>query len=75
MDADLDALATAFYVAADDLLKTHPERIPYWPRIGISPKNYECGSADVGTDAGTAWLHVRVPVPALRQGTLPGHVS
>ena len=38
MDADLDTLATAFYVAADDLLKAHPERVPYRPRIGISPK-------------------------------------
>ena len=38
MDADLDTLATAFYVAADDLLKAHPERIPYRPRIGISPR-------------------------------------
>ncbi|WP_434612360.1 IS982 family transposase [Arthrobacter sp. A5] len=38
MDADLDTLATAFYVAADDLLKAHPERVPYRPRIGISPR-------------------------------------
>ena len=38
MDADLDTLATAFYVAADDLLKAHPERVPYRPRVGISPK-------------------------------------
>ena len=38
MDADLDTLATAFYVAADDLLKAHTEPVPYRPRIGISPK-------------------------------------
>jgi hypothetical protein len=38
MDANLDTLATAFYVAADDLLKAYPERVPYRPRIGISPK-------------------------------------
>lgn len=38
MDANLDTLATAFYVVADDLLKAHPERIPYRPRIGISPR-------------------------------------
>ncbi|GAA1495035.1 transposase [Paeniglutamicibacter kerguelensis] len=38
MDNDLDTLATAFYVAADDLLKDHPERVPYRPRIGISPR-------------------------------------
>lgn len=28
MDADLDTLATALYVTADDLLKDHPERVP-----------------------------------------------
>lgn len=38
MDADLDTLATAFYVEVDDILKAHPERVPYRPRIGISPK-------------------------------------
>jgi hypothetical protein len=38
MDNDLDTLATAFYVAADDLLKAPPERVPYRPRIGISPR-------------------------------------
>lgn len=38
MDANLDTLATAFYVAVDDLLKAYPERVPYRPRIGISPK-------------------------------------
>ena len=38
MDNDLDTLATAFYVATDDLLKAHPERVPYRPRIGISPR-------------------------------------
>ena len=38
MDADLDTLATAFYVAADDLLRAHLERVPHRPRAGISPK-------------------------------------
>lgn len=38
MDADLDTLATAFYVVIDDVLKAHPEHVPYRPRIGISPK-------------------------------------
>lgn len=38
VDTDLDTLATAFYAAANDLLKAHPERIPYRPRIGISPR-------------------------------------
>ncbi|WP_026556380.1 hypothetical protein [Arthrobacter sp. 35W] len=37
MDTDLDTLATAFCPDADDLLMAHPERIPYRPRIGISP--------------------------------------
>lgn len=38
MDADLDTLATALYVRVDDLLKSHPERVPWRPRIGITPK-------------------------------------
>ena len=38
MDADLDTLATALYVRADDLLKATPERAPWRPRIGIAPK-------------------------------------
>ena len=38
MDADLDTLATALYVRTDDLLKASPERAPWRPKIGISPK-------------------------------------
>jgi hypothetical protein len=38
VDADLDTLASALYVFADDLLKDHPERVPLRPRIGITPK-------------------------------------
>ena len=38
MDADLDTLATALYVRADDLLKMFPERAPARPRVGITPK-------------------------------------
>ncbi|HEX3908446.1 MAG TPA: IS982 family transposase [Mycobacteriales bacterium] len=38
MDADLDTLATALYVRVDDLLKTCPERVPWRPRVGISPR-------------------------------------
>ena len=38
MDADLDTLATALYVRTDDLLKTHPERVPARPKVGINPK-------------------------------------
>lgn len=37
MDADLDTLATALYVRTDDLLKDHPQRIPWRPRVGIAP--------------------------------------
>jgi len=29
VDADLDTLATALYVRTDDLLKDHPNRIPW----------------------------------------------
>jgi Transposase DDE domain len=38
VDADLDTLATALYVRVDDLLKSHPERAPWRPQVGIAPK-------------------------------------
>lgn len=38
MDADLDTLATALYVRADDLLKAAPERAPQRPKVGFDPK-------------------------------------
>jgi hypothetical protein len=38
MDADLDTLATALYVTTDDLLKASPQRAPWRPRVGITPK-------------------------------------
>lgn len=37
MDTDLDTLATALYVTADDLLKAHPEQLPGRPAVGIEP--------------------------------------
>lgn len=37
MDTDLETLATALYVTADDLLKAHPEITPARPRVGIAP--------------------------------------
>jgi Transposase DDE domain len=38
VDADLDTLATALYARTDDLLKEFPERAPWRPRVGLSPK-------------------------------------
>ncbi len=38
MDTDLDTLATALYVRTDDLLKSHPGRVPARPAVGIAPK-------------------------------------
>ena len=38
MDADLDTLATALYVRADDLLKSFPEHRPWRPVVGINPR-------------------------------------
>jgi len=38
VDADLDTLATALYVTADDLLRDHPERVPVRPAIGLPPQ-------------------------------------
>jgi hypothetical protein len=38
VNADLDTLATALYVRADDLLKDCPERAPERPAVGFAPK-------------------------------------
>ena len=38
MGADLDTLATALYARTDDLLKAFPERAPWRPGTGITPK-------------------------------------
>jgi len=38
VDADLDTLATALYVTTDDLLKAHPEQVPWRPAVGIQPR-------------------------------------
>jgi Transposase DDE domain len=38
VDADPDTLATALYVRADDLLKCCPERAPWRPAVGITPR-------------------------------------
>jgi len=35
VDADLDTLATALYVRADDLLKDFPDHLPWRPAVGI----------------------------------------
>ncbi|MFT3860349.1 IS982 family transposase [Micropruina sp.] len=35
MDTDLDTLAIALYVTADDLLKAHPEQVPQRPEVGF----------------------------------------
>jgi hypothetical protein len=33
-----DTLATALHVTTDDLLKAHPERVPWRPAVGIQPR-------------------------------------
>jgi len=38
VDADLDTLATALYVKTDDLLRIAPQRAPWRPAVGISPR-------------------------------------
>ena len=38
MDADLDTLAIALYARIDDLLKEHPQLVPWRPKVGIAPK-------------------------------------
>jgi len=37
VDTDLDTLATALYVKADDMLKESPQLAPWRPEVGISP--------------------------------------
>lgn len=38
MTTDIDTLATALYVKADDLLRAQPWLAPWRPRVGISPR-------------------------------------
>lgn len=38
MDTDLDTLATALYVATDDLLRAHPKRVPARPKGSFEPR-------------------------------------
>ena len=38
MDADLDTLATALYVTADNFLISNPQYRPWRPRVGITPR-------------------------------------
>jgi len=38
VDADLDTLASALYVRVADLLKSHPERVPWRPAVGFVPR-------------------------------------
>jgi hypothetical protein len=63
VDADLDTLATALYVRIDDLLKSHPERVPWRPRVGIAPKVSDAElvtlavmAALLGYTSDTRWL-------------------
>ena len=34
---NLDSLATALYVTADDLIKEHPDLVPWRPKVGFTP--------------------------------------
>ena len=56
MDADLDTLATALYARVDDVLKDHPELVPWRPKVGIAPKAVRCRAVDAGGVAGVAGL-------------------
>jgi hypothetical protein len=38
VDADLDTLATALYVTADDFLTDNPQHRPWRPKVGIIPR-------------------------------------
>ncbi len=63
MDADLDTLATALYVRTDDLLIAHPERVPWRPKVGITPRTSDAEmltlavmQALLGFTSETHWL-------------------
>jgi len=38
VDADLDTLDIALYVQVDDILKANPDRVPWRPAVGITPR-------------------------------------
>jgi Transposase DDE domain len=38
VDADLDTLATALYVTADDFLADNPQHRPWHPKVGLAPR-------------------------------------
>lgn len=38
MDADLDTLVIALYVQVDDILKANPDRVPWRPAVGMTPR-------------------------------------
>jgi hypothetical protein len=38
VDADLDTLATALYVTADDFLADNPQHRPWRPQVGLTPR-------------------------------------
>jgi hypothetical protein len=38
VDADLDTLATALYVTADDFLADNPQHRPWRPKVGLTPR-------------------------------------
>jgi hypothetical protein len=79
VDTDLDTLATALYVTADDLLKANPERVPPRPAVGIAPKTTDAElltlavmQALLGFTSETRWLrharaHLRGMFPRLPQ--------
>lgn len=67
MDTDLDTLATAIYVSADDLLQDRPELVPWRPAVGMKPLVSDAEmvtlavlSAVLGFDDEARWVrHVR----------------
>lgn len=40
MDADLDSLATGLYVTVDDVLRSHPQRVPARPVIEVAAADH-----------------------------------
>ena len=79
MTNDIDTLATALYVKADDLLKESPCLAPWRPRVGIAPRRTDAGlvtlavmQALLGYTSESRWLRFARAYLRHLFGYLPG---
>ena len=79
IDTDLDTLAVALYVTADELLKAHPERLPLRPKVGFAPRISDAEivtlsvmQALLGYTSETRWIRFATARLASMFPNLPG---